>query len=195
MNPEDFVTEAAPAAAIGSNSNAALGSVAALVGDYRAAEAEVARLKAELTEAEKRLGRLREGALPAALRELGYDAPTKITVSGCPVEFKVDYNGKKLTSAEGLAWLDAHGAGDLAKHVVTLQFSRGQERVAEEVLALIRSHPAVRQFALGVDRSVLPQTIAAYCRQADAEGRNPPLETLGVSRREFVAVKEPPTRV
>jgi hypothetical protein len=158
---------------------------------YAERQARVDELTAQLTEANALLTASREADLPEALRACHYSAPTKIVVSGFPVEFKDEFNGKKLSDPAAHAWLDENGHGDLAKNVLTVRFNKGDSEVAQELLTIVRSHPAANRLGCDLARWVEAQTIAAFARESCGNGDNPPLALLGVSRRQNAKVSQP----
>jgi|GEM_PF-6066460 len=194
--PDDdlgFDADDAPSAAMAKDSDQT--NLAHQVRLYVERQARVDELTEALKEANGLLTATRETDLPEALRACHYSAPTKIVVSGFTVEFKDEFNGKKLSDPTAHAWLDENGHGDLAKNVLTVRFGKGDEGVAKELLNYVRAQPSVNRLGIDLAKWVDAQTIAAFAREQWGNGENPPLELLGVSRRQAAKVSPPKEKV
>ena len=178
--------------ALAAPDDAALKLVAALAARQAVLRREVAAATAALARLQAELRGNEEKDLPAALTACGYAPPSKLTVAGAEVKFSAQYRGKKLTSPEALAWLDAEGHGDLVKNAISIALNREDDAVADEIEAFCRRHPtAGNSIVVERERSVHQGTIAAFAREMVEGGYDVDLELLGVFVQRFARVKAP----
>lgn len=89
--------------------------------------------------------------------------------------------------AKALEWLKTNGAEDLIKNQLKVDFGRGQDNVAHEVLAQL--------LELGVDydceRGVNHMSLTAYARERMRNGEPVPLELLGLYAGRSAKIKPP----
>lgn len=186
----DDVVEVEP---IGDPTDADLGSIADLARAQVAVEAEIAALEARLKEARARLTALSCEALPRAMAAVGLSDLR--LASGQRVEVRERYQCGQLDDApdvddkrrplservEALSWLDEQGHGDIARRVITVSLGAKSEEIANDLLAMVRAHPAANQFLVDTRRAVPWNTLAKFAREQLEGGYDPPLDLLGVS--------------
>ncbi len=171
-----------------------LARVSTLALRQRGEEREAIRLTALLRAALERLRQTREIDLPDAMRAVGM-AKFELT-DGTEIKIEDKLNGTKLTSPEGLSWVEEHGGSSMIKCAVVLEMDRGDVETAREIYQTLRGHPAANRFKrLDIEQSVHASTIAAFARELVAKGDDPPLEILGVNRRVAAIVGARPKTV
>lgn len=168
-------------------------SIAALAKRQKELEAEIVAYTAEL---QRRLAEYRgitDHELPNALRQAGLTGFT--LTDGTEVKLRTAFDGSKLTSPDGLRWVEANGGGSLIKTAIVLEMDRGDLEAAREILAELRANRHANRYrALRLSEEVNPQTIAKFARELIEQRKDPPLDLLGVRRRSYVVVGDrPPT--
>jgi len=138
-----------------------------------AMEEDIVRLKAELKEREKAYREVTEDQLPAAmmehnLKKLELHDGAEITVS----EY-VSASIPKDKQDEAFAWLNNNGHGDLIKNVVSTNFVRGQEQIAEDFADELNS----RGLPVNTRKWVEPMTLKAFAKEQISII---PMDTFGV---------------
>ncbi len=189
MSVDEVLVEEAPPPTDGE-----LARVSALAQQQREQEREAMRLTALLRAALERLRQTRETDLPEAMRAVGM---AKFTLTdGTEIKVEDKLNGTKLTSPEGLSWVEGHGGSSMIKCAMVLEMDRGDVETAREIYQTLRDHPAANRFKrLDIEQSIHASTIAAFVRELVAKGEDPPLEVLGVNRRVAAIVGTRPKSV
>lgn len=176
--------------------------VATLAQDVRRQQRLVDRLTDDLARAGETLRRLTETDLPRAMIACGYAPGDKnIVVGGLTLELKdlfrcgqLDDNGptedKPFDGRPGLAWLEAEGHGDLARRVVAVTLGKGSEELAVEIIQLLRSHRAGNSLNITNKCTVPWNTLSSFSKEQIAQGGDPPLAMLGVTRLTVVKVTQ-----
>jgi hypothetical protein len=172
-----------------------LSSVVELAREQVAAEAEVAQLEKQLAVAKARLATVRDDRLPKAMLTLGLSDCTLDT--GHRVEVRERFQcgqlddspessdkggGRPLTERlDALAWLDESGHGDIARRTVTITLGAKSEDAANQIIDLVRTHPAANSFLIDQRRVVPWNTLAKFTKEQLSGGGDPPMGLLGVS--------------
>jgi hypothetical protein len=162
-----------------------LAQITNTVRELREAQADVASCEAMLKAAQERVRGLTEMTLPqlmdeAKQRELVTSDGWRVTRSEA---VRAGISADNMPAA--VAWLNAHGAGSIVKHEVTLRFGKGEEQRQAEALGVLREH----HFAPSDKMSVHPQTLGALVREKLAEGVELPLELLGIYIQPIIRLK------
>ena len=86
------------------------------------------------------------------------------------------------------AWLEQEGHSDLAKQVISVTLTRGQEALADEIMKYLES---LRSNSLDIKRArtVVWGTLSAFAKEQDRQLAEPPLELLGVSKVHVATIK------
>lgn len=183
--------------------------LAALVEETIQAKREADELEEKWKAAKGRLYTLEYDTLPKALISCGYKPPTKITISGHPVELtdkfrcgQLEYPPLRQQRAgedddrprakdpkAALDWLDENGHGDIIRNQVVVTLQPGSNEEARELLDLVKTHRASNQFEIVHKRVVPWNTLAAHAREITREGGLAPLEKLGVRQERAAKVK------
>lgn len=175
------------------------GSLQALL----AAEKEVERLEGLLAAAKAEVNRLEQKELPelfdeaeeSAVESNGIKAKQKLKVIGSlpKVDPKAALDVQKqqeLQRAAAFTWLDEAGYGPNIKHTVTAEFDKGDAAKARELFDTIRRNS--NSAAVGLKEDIHPQTLFAAMRRRVEEGKDVPLETLGLSVITVVEITKRP---
>jgi hypothetical protein len=183
-------------------SDTELVSVVDLAREQVRLEREVSKLERELSEAKVRLSTIRDDRLPLAMTTLGLSDYS--LGSGYGVEVKEHYQCGQLDDApdeegkrplseriEALSWLDDNGHGDIARRVVTITLGAKSLETAQELIDLVRCHPAANSFRVEQRRVVPWNTLAKFTREQIEGGENPPSELLGVQVRISAKITKP----
>lgn len=169
-------------------------SISALAARMKVLEAEITadteRLKAKLDE----YRHLETHELPHALRQAGTSG-FELT-DGSRVQLRTAYDARKLTSPEGLRWVEENGGSSLIKTAITVELDRGDLEAARELMTVLRSSRHANRFRqLMLTEEVHDKTLGAFVkRQIEDQRKDPPMELLGVHRRTYAVVgARPPT--
>lgn len=176
-------------------SNAEIGSVAELARELKAAEADVIEKTNALRASVARYHRVAEVELPEALRRLGVDG-FPLAGGGGQVKLVSRLDGRKLTSVEGLEYVEALGASSLIRTAIEVELDRGDEDLAVELYATLRAHRGANRFKkIAMTREIPAPTVAKLARELIEAGRDPDLRKLGVHRRSYAVVGSRPPSV
>lgn len=177
MSNNDYAADAAEASA--TNNSDALARLQQMAERQADAEQLVLAKTEELKAAQDALAVIAERDLPALMEELGMEMFQ--TSSGLVIKIKETIRASIPKSCKGRAldWLREDGHGALIKRAISAEFGRDEdaaaEKLAEELLA--------RGYLVEDDASVHPSTLSAFVREALADGREIPMDLLGVFRQ------------
>jgi uncharacterized small protein (DUF1192 family) len=156
-------------------SNESLTSVADLGKKAILIEKEIADLETTLSERKEALRNLTDERIPEALREIGMN---KFEMSdGSVIEVKPFYSASIAADKRGEAyeWLRAHGYDDIIKNTVSVQFGRGDDGAAGELIGIIRQQGLMPDQAEKIES----QTLQAWVREMVEQGTEFPSELFG----------------
>lgn len=184
IDPAELARDAAASAVPNDH---ALAEVAALAESQVELEARIAAAETRLEVLRAEHHRLAGQLLPEAMRALGLT--TLKLVSGEKVDVKPILRASIPAEHRdaALAWLDAHGFGDLVKHDVSASFGKGEDAEARLFLELA----VARGVPVEDRRTVHPQTLAAFVREQDDAGAELPEQLLGVFRADVAKITRP----
>lgn len=173
LDPQTLMEAAAESAA---PTEDVLAAVADLVTRQIELEDEVATAEEALLEKKAELERVRSDLLPSALRQ--YNLTELRTTEGFRVKVQeiVRASIPKPRRDEAFAWLDAHGHGDLVKHVISASFGRGEDDKAEAAIRAL----AEFDFPVSDEKTVHPSTLSAFVRERIKAGEEIPHDVFGV---------------
>lgn len=158
-----------------------------LVEQLVVADAQETELEERLKVAKKLAQDLRENTIPAQMEQMGLKEI--VTAAGVRVQLKTDVQASFFAKAPSkrepaFQWLRDHDHDGLIKNVVSAQFDREEQGVAEKFAAYCKA------FSEPVDvqqkRDIHNQTLCAFLREQLREGHPPPLELFGA--REYKKV-------
>lgn len=154
-------------------------------------EHDIKVLEAKVKEKEAELARIRDHDLPEAMAEADVEEFTLQGGYRIKIEKIVAAKISKDRAEEAFEWLRKNGHESLIKRNVSLQFGKGEGKMAEKVLAAMRKAFPNRE---PVDkRSVHHQTLGAFVREQIADGHDLPFDIFGVyivDRAKIIPPKE-----
>lgn len=163
-----------------------LAQITATVREMVTAEEDVKAAEEGLKAAQDRLRNLTETQLPLLMDEARQKE--LVTLDGYRVTrsevIRASISADNMPRAA--AWLQANGQGAIIKREISLKFGKGEEQKAAEAVDALREH----HFAPTDKMSVHPQTLGAVVRELLAEGREVPMDVLGVYVQPVVKVKK-----
>lgn len=136
----------------------------------------VEALEKELKLAKETLRSYTDEEIPAAMAEAGM---TQLTLdNGVEIKVKDVIRGsiRKDREQEAFEWLEESGNGDLIKHTIVVQFGRGEDEKARDVLDMLLE----QGYQPSDTKKVHPQTLAAWAREQIEQGNEIPYELLGI---------------
>jgi ATP phosphoribosyltransferase regulatory subunit HisZ len=149
-------------------------------------EADIARREADLQLLRDQHKDLSERQLPDLMDEVGM--ASFVTRSGASVEINevVRASIPKALQSQAFRWLRDHNHAAMIKREVKLLFGLGQEEQANKLIQHLTED-------LGLEpddkAAVNAQTLSAFVRGELAEGREVPLDLLGVFRQRAAVIK------
>jgi hypothetical protein len=155
--------------------NTSLSSVAELAKQAISIENDIEDLEKVLSEKKEALRNLTEERIPDALKEIGM-AKFEMT-DGSVIEVKPFYSASIPADRRGEAyeWLRAHGFDDIIKNTVSVQFGRGEDDAAGELINVIRKQGLLPDQAEKIES----QTLKAWVREMVEQGTEFPTELFG----------------
>lgn len=152
-----------------------LSSIAELAKEALAVEASIEDLEKVLAERKEVLRNLTEERIPDALKEIGM-AKFQMT-DGSVIEVKPFYSASIPADRRGEAyeWLRAHGYDDIIKNTVSVQFGRGEDDAAGELINVIRKQGLLPDQAEKIES----QTLKAWVREMVEQGTEFPTDLFG----------------
>ena len=138
-------------------------------------EKDITDLEATLAEKKEALRNLTDERLPDALKEIGM---TKFQMTdGSVIEVKPFYSASIPVDrrSEAYEWLRAHGYDDIIKNTVSVQFGRGEDDAAGDLINSIRKQGLLPEQAEKIES----QTLKAWVREMVEQGTEFPTELFG----------------
>ena len=138
-------------------------------------EREIADLEEGVKERKAVLTELTEHRIPEALREVNMTSFKM--ADGSSIEVKQFYNASIPADRKGEAyeWLRQHGYDDIIKNTVSVQFGRGEDDRAGEIIELMRKEGLIADQAEKIE----PMTLKAFVREMVEQGTEFPSELFG----------------
>ena len=152
-----------------------LASVAELAKQAITLENEIEDLEKVIEERKQALRELTEGRIPEALHEMGLSSFKM--ADGSAIEVKPFYSASIPADRRGEAyeWLRSHGYDDIIKNTVSVQFGRGEDGAAGELLNVIRKQGLLPEQAEKIES----QTLKAWVREMVEQGTEFPSDLFG----------------
>jgi hypothetical protein len=153
-----------------------LKAVADLVRQQLVIERRIEDLEDELKRAQQNLAKISQEILPEALAEHGLselkmEDGSKITVS----QF-IQAHISKEKQEDAFDWLREHNFDDLIKNVVSLEFGKGEDDHARDVMETLTN----RGYWPQNKQSVHPSTLKAFVKEQVEKGAEIPSDLFGV---------------
>ncbi len=174
MSTEAVINFEADAKAFTVSDNS-LASVADLAKEAIAIEDDIKDLETTLAEKKEALRKLTDERIPDVLREIGM-AQFKMT-DGSIIDVKPFYSASIPADRRGEAyeWLRSHGYEDIIKNTVSVQFGKGEDDAAGELINSIRQQGLLPEQAEKIES----QTLKAWVREMVEKGTEFPTELFG----------------
>ena len=166
-----------------------LDAIVAMAKEALEIEARIEKGKELLKQLEEAHKAIVENDLPEAMDSLGLE------------EFKLD-SGRKITISESyhpniseanrdeaFDWLRDHGHDGIIKRNVSVQFGKGEDAIANRLLANLRRYKSLGESTIKDSSGVHPQTLNAFVREMIESGEDLPMETFGVFVRRAASIK------
>jgi len=157
------------------------------------AQAQV-RLEDEIAEVEERLGgltrardRLSTIDIPNKMDEIGVQDFMLKTGERITIKRTTMAAIAKVNLDAAVEWLRCNGAGDLIKNIVSIQFGKGEDDRARDLVEKL----SLQELWPDQKISVHPQTLSAYVREQLEKGNQIPMELLGVFERAQTKIVAP----
>lgn len=180
----DYSEYTAPDPQAGSNPLAMLYGLAQEQAD---AEADVARLEAELEKAREKLKDISERRLPDAMDEIGMADFTTSSGLKILIEEKIRCSIPKAVEDQAFGYLRANGLGSLIKRKVSVEFGKGEdEQAADLVKWLVKNYESTEDKS-----SVHPSTLTSVIKGKLEDGEEFPQELFGVFRQRASVIDRP----
>jgi hypothetical protein len=138
-------------------------------------EKDIEDLEATLAEKKESLRNLTDERIPDALKEIGMKSFEM--ADGSEIEVKPFYSASIPSDRRGEAyeWLRAHGFDDIIKNTVSVQFGRGEDDAAGDLINVIRKQGLLPEQAEKIES----QTLKAWVREMVEQGTEFPTELFG----------------
>ena len=138
-------------------------------------EKDIEDLEATLAEKKEALRNLTDERIPDALKEIGMKSFEM--ADGSEIEVKPFYSASIPADRRGEAyeWLRAHGFDDIIKNTVSVQFGRGEDDAAGDLINVIRKQGLLPEQAEKIES----QTLKAWVREMVEKGTDFPTELFG----------------
>jgi hypothetical protein len=155
--------------------NSSLSSISELGKEALLIEADIEDLEKTLAEKKEQLRSITDERIPEALREIGMNKFEMI--DGSIIEVKPFYSASIPADRRGEAyeWLRAHGYDDIIKNTVSVQFGRGEDDAAGELINVIRKQGLLPEQAEKIES----QTLKAWVREMVEQGTEFPSDLFG----------------
>lgn len=163
-----------------------LKQVAALVRQQLVLEQRVEDLTTELKRAQQDLAHISGEILPAALAEHGLTELKMADGSKVTVSSFVSASITKEKSDAAHQWLRERGFGDLIKNTVSVNFGKGEDEKAVELVDTLSN--------MGLDadqkEAVHPSTLKAFVKEQIEKGVEIPSDLFGIFIGQKTAIKK-----
>ena len=166
-----------------------LDRVRAMVVRHRDLTALLSDLKARAEEVQAALTRLETRELVDLFNEAGVPGFSLEAEGNLPpvtLNKQPFYSAKipEAREAEAFTWLETEGHGDLIKSTITLSFGMGERKLAKKLEDWLTK----QKLAYASKVSVHPGTLLAFVKRQFKEGKELPMDVLGVYVGEIVKI-------
>jgi hypothetical protein len=172
---EEMEADQAAASSVETLDTGGVSTIAELARAVRNKQDEVLKLEETLKEAKKDLLKLTDEDLPALLHEIGV---SKMELEdGSKVELKPTYGAyiKVENRDKAFGWLKENGYDDIIKNVVSVQFGRGEEKLADDLVSLTTD----AGYSPDQKKDIHPQTLKAFVKDQVENGNEFPMDLFG----------------
>lgn len=163
-----------------------LKQVAGLVRQQLLLEQRVEDLTAELKRAQADLAQISGETLPAALAEHGLSELKMADGSKVTVATVISASISKERSGPAHQWLRDNGFGDLIKNTVAVNFGKGEDDKANDLIRELETEG----YAVDQKEAVHPSTLKAFCKEQIEKGTEIPSELFGIFIGQKTTIKK-----
>lgn len=150
-------------------------------------------LEAQLEECNKEIYELASVKIPEMMEDIGVDS---VGVLGTTIKLKAWYSAKLPSDPESrkhaMDWLRTHGAGDLAKTEVSVQFGRAESNLAMDVAGHLDQYMQEQgaPHLVAIQDSIHHMTYTAWVRERIEAGETLPLDLLGAKMGHHAVIED-----
>lgn len=163
-----------------------IASIGALAARATALIEEISAMQANMADRQAELKQILEDDLPQAMDSANCKEFTASNGAKLQIKDLVSASIPKARQEEAFAWLRANGHSELIKHEITVPMSRGMDNLAPEMIDRIKRTYGVE----AADKATVhAQTLAAFCREQLAQGKELPADLLGLYVKRLVQIK------
>jgi hypothetical protein len=173
---------------IGHNS---LAELSGIVSEYTEKQKEISDLEAKLKTLNADIYKIEMTTLPDAMLSIGMEEFT--TTEGAKITVKPIVSGSipKKNEPKAFEWLRSHKHEDIIKRVVTLSFTKGQDKDADKVCKNLEKEG----YAPVSKDSVHAGTLKSWAKEQLEAGKVLPLELLGIFHARKAKITLPKTQL
>lgn len=152
-----------------------------------------ATLEAQLEECNKEIHELASVKIPDLMGDIGIES---VGVLGTTVKLKAWYSAKLPGDPEGrtaaMNWLRTHGAGDLAKTELSVQFGKSESNLAMDVAGHLDRYMQDQgaPHLVAIQDTIHHMTYTAWVRERIEAGETLPLDILGAKMGHHAVVED-----
>ena len=172
------------------------GVLTGAVQEYMALEQKLESLDGESKVAKERLNEFKMRRFPELLEAYGGTSFTDAT-TGAVVSLELLVAGSlpkdEARRAESIAYVESLGGGDLVKTKVVIEFGRGEEVEASNLVAKLKE--SAFPFNVTVTKDIHAQTLAAFARERIRDGKEIDCAKAGLYMANIAVPKIPKTKV
>ena len=138
---------------------------------------ELSRLEDDVKRVKKEYIQISQVDLPELMQEVGMASFTLSDGSSISVKDQMRASLPKKNKVEVANWLKEHGAGSLIKDTVVIEFQKGENSRAEELIDLLVDNGFSN---FHEDISINTGSLKALAKEKLAQGEDIPLELMGI---------------
>ena len=142
-----------------------------------AKKAELVQLEDDVKRTKKEYIQISQVDLPEAMQSVGMASFTLENGSSISVKDQMRASLPTKNRAEVANWLKEHGAGSLIKDTVVIEFQKGENSRAEELIDLLVDNGFSN---FHEDISINTGSLKALAKEKLAQGEDIPLELMGI---------------
>ncbi len=146
--------------------------ITASAADLREAIGKVKRLEQEVLDAKAEQRRLEQDVLPNLMDEAGIVTLGLTDEDTLLREQEIYTSISKDSMTKAVVWLDAHGHGAIVKASIIIPIERGDTKQRDRIVSSLTK----AKIPHALTQSIHPQTLAAFGREATADGTKLPKE-------------------
>jgi hypothetical protein len=151
---------------------------------------EIQNINDELKQRTKELFLLTSNTIPELMKEIGLKSFTLDTGENLEVAHIVKASIAVKNRPEAFKWLRENNFGDIIKNQVVINFDRGQDDEAAEVIAEAND----KGLSPEQKESVHAMTLTAFVKEQMEKGSKIPMELLGVFEYDLTKIAAPKKR-